>query len=170
MEIIKNFGINPYLLGAQVINFLILFFLLKKFAYKPILSMLDKRKSIIEKGLKDAKESQIAFEKAIEEEKKILKKAQSVSEKILSDSRDQAEVIADEMKVQTKNRIDQMLKESKNEMERRGVQMEKTLAVSSGKLAVEMVEKFLSDMIDKKDQENAIKKLSEKIKEQNKDL
>jgi F-type H+-transporting ATPase subunit b len=48
--LITNFGVDWKLLLAQVVNFAILFFLLKKFAYKPILDVLRKRKGEIEEG------------------------------------------------------------------------------------------------------------------------
>ena len=48
MEIIKQFGINPILLAAQVVNFIVLLFIFKKLLYKPILKVLDERKKKIE--------------------------------------------------------------------------------------------------------------------------
>lgn len=49
-ELIRNFGIDWKLLLAQVVNFAVLFFLLKKFAYKPVLAMLRKRTEEIKEG------------------------------------------------------------------------------------------------------------------------
>ena len=49
-EFITHFGIDWRLFLAQVVNFFLLLFLLKKFAYKPILVMLAKRRREIEKG------------------------------------------------------------------------------------------------------------------------
>lgn len=49
-DLIRNFGIDWKLLLAQVVNFAILFFLLKKFAYKPVLAILRKRTDEIKKG------------------------------------------------------------------------------------------------------------------------
>ncbi|MDO8573151.1 MAG: F0F1 ATP synthase subunit B [Candidatus Daviesbacteria bacterium] len=56
MEILNQFGINPVLLLAQVVNFLVLLFILKKFLYKPILKVLGERKQKIEDSLKNAEE------------------------------------------------------------------------------------------------------------------
>ena len=50
-ELIRNFGIDWKLLVAQVVNFAILFFLLKKFAYGPVLEILRKRRDEIKKGI-----------------------------------------------------------------------------------------------------------------------
>ena len=49
-ELFRNFGVDWRLLIAQVVNFSILFFLLKKFAYRPILDVLRKRADEIKKG------------------------------------------------------------------------------------------------------------------------
>ena len=72
MEIVDHFGLDPYLFGAQVINFLIIFYLLKRFLYKPVLEILRKREREIAEGLKQAEEGKILLEKAQEKEKEIL--------------------------------------------------------------------------------------------------
>jgi len=50
-ELIKHFGIDWRLLLAQAVNFLILLWVLKRYAYGPILEILRKRRIEIEKGL-----------------------------------------------------------------------------------------------------------------------
>ena len=52
MELLKDFGFDPILLTAQIINFLIVLVVLKKFMYKPVLDMLKKRENDIKKGIK----------------------------------------------------------------------------------------------------------------------
>ncbi len=48
---IEKFGIDWRLLAAQAVNFFILFFLLAKFVYRPVISLLEKRRKRIEEGL-----------------------------------------------------------------------------------------------------------------------
>jgi len=48
----EKLGIEPTLLLAQILNFLIIAFVLTKILYKPILQLLDKRKKTIEEGLR----------------------------------------------------------------------------------------------------------------------
>src|SRR3989344_4187499 len=50
-DLLHNFGVDWKLLLAQVVNFAILFFLLKKFAYAPVLAMLRKRREEIKAGI-----------------------------------------------------------------------------------------------------------------------
>src|SRR5437773_3614729 len=100
---------------AQIINFFILFYLLKLISYKPILQILEKRRKEIQDGLLQAEEERNALEKALEEEKKILKKAQVEAQKILSDAKNQADHISADMKTQTKNQVAQILKEAEEQ-------------------------------------------------------
>jgi len=87
MELIENFGLNPILLGAQIVNFLIILFILKKFLYKPILTTLEKRKATIKEGLDKTEEVRIRLEETIEKEKRILRTAQEQARKILDEAR-----------------------------------------------------------------------------------
>src|SRR5216117_3381702 len=89
-QLINNFGINTYLLIAQIVNFLIILYLLKRFAYKPIMELLEKRRKTIEEGEKNAAKAEKALQEATEKEKEILRKAQNESKKILSDANKQS--------------------------------------------------------------------------------
>ena len=57
-ELIQNFGLDWRLLLAQAVNFFILLFLLKRFAYGPILNALKTRKTKIEEGIRFGKEAE----------------------------------------------------------------------------------------------------------------
>lgn len=50
----EAFGVDGWKLGFQVINFLVLLFLLNRFLFKPVLARLDERSAKIGKGLEDA--------------------------------------------------------------------------------------------------------------------
>ncbi len=58
MELLNTLGINGWLLLWQIILFLVLLFLLKTFAYGPILQALDERETRLKKGLTDAKRAE----------------------------------------------------------------------------------------------------------------
>jgi F-type H+-transporting ATPase subunit b len=57
-EFVRNFGIDGKLLLAQAANFIILLFLLKRYAYGPLLKMMKDRKAEIEKGIRFKEESE----------------------------------------------------------------------------------------------------------------
>lgn len=104
MDILNQFGINPILLLAQIVNFALLLFILKKFLYKPILHVLEQRKKKIEESLKNAEEiekklAQIAGREsaailaAAGEGEKMIKEAGQESSRIIEDANKSAERI-----------------------------------------------------------------------------
>lgn len=87
MEILKNFGFEPGLFFAQIVNFLILAYLFKRYLYKPILRVLRDREQKIKKGLEDAEASQKKLEDAENERDEILKVASSEAQKMLDETK-----------------------------------------------------------------------------------
>src|SRR5690348_3422277 len=135
MEILKTFGIEPTLLIAQIVNFLIILFLLQKFAFKPILKMLNERKKTIAEGVKSAENARLALEEAIEKEKKLLKTAQQEAQVILADARKQSDEFIAGSREEAKKQVEQMLKEAKDKINQDSRELEKRLAVSAASLA-----------------------------------
>ena len=75
----------------QIVNFLILLFVLKKFLYKPILGMLEKRREMIEKSMKDAERIEGEMARIKEARDEILRRANGEAEKLIQEGRDLAE-------------------------------------------------------------------------------
>ncbi|MDO8425762.1 MAG: hypothetical protein Q7T01_04625 [bacterium] len=57
-DLLTKLGIDWRLLIAQLVNFLVLFFLLKKLLYKPVLGMLEQRRATIAQGIARAREAE----------------------------------------------------------------------------------------------------------------
>ena len=72
MEVLAKLGIDWKLLIAQAVNFLVLLWILRRYAYGPILRVLEARTARIEQGLKDAQASELKLQSAADEEKKLL--------------------------------------------------------------------------------------------------
>lgn len=91
MSGIASLGVDPKLLIAQAINFLILLLLLNKFLYKPIVQLLQDRKNKIAEGIKYADEAKIELEKAKIEARKVVSEAIEEAQKIQNESKKTAE-------------------------------------------------------------------------------
>jgi F-type H+-transporting ATPase subunit b len=163
MEIIKNFGIEPVLLIAQIVNFLIIAFILKKLLYKPVLEVLKKRKDEIKDGLKQAEESKLALEKALEEEKKILKKAQDQARKILDDAKNQSILTAQEIEEKTRAQSEKILEESRKQIEEEVKMAEKRLTSNVNKLSIDILKKSLKETFTGKDEDMLIDRAVKEI-------
>ncbi len=167
MEIIKEFGLDPILLGAQVINFLIILFLLKKFLYKPLLEMLSKREDAIKEGIKQAEEGRLTLERALDEEKNILKLAQNQARKILSESREQAYISSKQIEETTRKQAEKILSEARDQITEETKQAEKILSEKVFELSSELVKKTLNELISEKDEKMLIEKAIRKLKDKN---
>lgn len=132
MEIVKEFGINPILLLAQIVNFTILLFLLKKFLYKPILKVLEERKTKIAKSLKQAEEIEKRLEQSTMEQEKVLNKARSEANQIVSQSKKEAKELSEKTVEQAKVVVTEMLEKNqerlKLEKEQMMIEVKKDLA------------------------------------------
>lgn len=109
MEALANLGIDWKLLLAQVVNFAILLWILKRYAYKPMLQMLDERTSKIERGLLDAEAAQVKLREMEEKEKAVLSEARAEAKKILAET-DEAAKKRDAMKTaETEEQVKKLL-------------------------------------------------------------
>ena len=91
MEALDSLGIDWKLFIAQVVNFLILLFILRKLLYQPLLKLFDERSQKIEKGLKDAETSSKSLEYAEKEAETIRQNAYKEANEILANSKKEAD-------------------------------------------------------------------------------
>jgi len=91
MEVLSKFGINPVLLVAQIVNFLIILFIVKKYALKPILKMLKDRETTIKNGLQQAEDAKKLLEDTAEKERDVLKKAHTQARELLDEAKKDGE-------------------------------------------------------------------------------
>lgn len=164
MDFFKNLGFDPVMLGAQILNFLIIFYLLKRFMYKPVLDMLKKREDAIKEGVKQAEDSKKALENALLEEKKILVKAQDEAKKIIEDSKLAAIETSREIEDNTKKETERMLLEAKAQIEQESKNVEAKLSEKISILAADMLTKSLSGMFGEKEQKQIVNKALKEIK------
>lgn len=131
MELITKLGIDWKLLLAQIVNFLILLAILRAFAYKPVLQMLERRRKMIEKGVTDAKKSEELLHeieqtkaKAIDQmqERSLLmkeraaKEAEIVRQSILESARMEAAGIVEKAKREIMQEKEKMMAEARREL------------------------------------------------------
>ena len=167
MEIIKNFGINPYLLGAQIINFLILFYLLKRFAYKPILKLLEDRRKTIEESLINADKTKKILDEAFKKEKEILKNAEKTTDQMLKDTKNEAFNILEDARNNAKKDAEKLLIEARHQIDVEFKDAEKKLATKTYILALNMLKNSLLDTFSETLQKEAIEKFVKSTKLKN---
>lgn len=164
MNFLSDFGVQPILLAAQVVNFLILLFILKKFLYGPILNVLEKRKKTIEQSLKNAEEIERRLLKTEEDRERILLRAAEDSQKMLDETKKEIALMKEESRAQTQQHSEAILRKGQE-----ALKMEQDRMMSEARsrlldLAIVLFHKVTGKAITKDDQkkifEQEIKHLS----------
>lgn len=157
MEILHNFGFDPKLFAAQILNFLLILFVMRRFFYKPILEMLHKRQKSIEEGIEKAKAAQELFEKTAEKEKEVLKKAESTAKKIIAEVKEQRDQMLKTAEIDAKKQAEVILNEAREQIMYEAKETEKRLANHIAELSVNILQKSLTGIFSKKEQDLILK-------------
>ncbi len=75
MDALSKLGIHPLLLIAQIVNFIILLWLLHRFLYKPLLKLFQSRTAKIQEGIKTAEDLKRQAQESESQQKKHLEEA-----------------------------------------------------------------------------------------------
>ena len=167
MEFLKTLGFDPYLLGAQILNFLIIFYLLKRFLYKPVMDMIKKREETIAEGLKQSELAQGALDKALMEEKNILVKAQQQAKEIVEDARLKSLDTAKEIEESAKKQAENLILQAKQTIEQESKDAENRLTQKISIVASDLLTKALQGVFTEKEQKQIISKTLSNIKKAN---
>ena len=145
------------LLFWTVLIFLVLVFLLAKFAWKPILKMVEERTKNIEDALNSAENAKKEMAGLKAENEQIMKEARAERDKIVREAREMKDKIIEESKETAKAEADKILAQARKliDDEKRAAMNELKNQVAS--LSIEIAEKILTkELSDKKKQAELI--------------
>ncbi len=143
MEILTNFGVQPTLLIGQIVNFLIILFVLKKFFFGKIVNALEERKSKIEESLKNADLIETKLAETEEKSAKIIEKAQNDAQKIVTEAKANAQATLDTASIEAKKTIDATVLAAQKEIEAQKDKMKEELQEETLALITEVAKKVL---------------------------
>ncbi|MFA5872007.1 MAG: F0F1 ATP synthase subunit B [Parcubacteria group bacterium] len=158
-ELLTKLGIDWKLLVAQIINFLVLLFVLYKFAYRPLLAMLEKRTKKIEQGLKDAELSHKQLEESEKRQAEVLHKARLEAKDIVEKAREQAEKGRSEIVAESKTQSDKLISDARAQIEQEKQKMFSEIKSEIGGLVVAATEKIIDEKLSSEKDKNLIEKV-----------
>ena len=156
--------LDPGLFIWTIITFMVLFFVLAKFAWKPLLNMLKDREDMIRSSLDDAKKAKVELERLNEESEAIMAKARSEAQTILADGKTAAEKVKEETVAKAKAQANKIREDAEKQ-----IQVEKDKAIADIKqevvnislsVAEKLIRKNLSDTDNKALIEESLKKVN----------
>lgn len=159
MEALANLGIDWKLFLAQAINFLVLLFILRRYAYKPMLEFLEKRSDRIEQGLRDAEAAQAKLAQMEAKEKETLVAARNEARAIVSAAEEAAKKRDTERLAETEAKTKRFLEDARVKIEE---EKQKVLAEAKQEIAEVValsVEKILKEKVDASKDKELIEKM-----------
>ncbi len=148
----EGLGINLGYLLVQIFNFGIMFVVLKEWAYKPILSMLEERRATIAQGLEDARVAAEARANAEQEAQKILADAQAKAAETVRAASERADEAAKEIKAAAEAEAAKIIERAHVEAEQEKERVLAELRPQVAALAISAAQKLVGEALDEKRQ------------------
>jgi F-type H+-transporting ATPase subunit b len=156
-------GLDPKLLITQAVAFLILVAIMGKFVYPVLIKAIDDRRDSIEAGLKEAKESQEALEKAEANVADMLAAARKDADDILARTHQESVAMISEAEGKAKQRAEQIVADARAQLGIDVAKAREALKRDTIELVALATERVIGEKLDdKKDAELVKKALAEK--------
>lgn len=148
-----------------LIAFLSVFFVLKKFAWKPILNTLNERETGIAESIAAAEKLKKEMGQMQAENEKIMAEARAERAAMLKEAKETRDSIINKAKDDTKLIADRMIAEAQQQIQQQKMAALTEVKNEIGKLAVEVAEKVIRKQLATEDSQNEYAKmLAEEIK------
>ncbi|MEX0630974.1 MAG: F0F1 ATP synthase subunit B [Chloroflexota bacterium] len=157
MEFFQAFGVDIWKLGFQIVNFLLLLYLLNRFLFKRVLRLLDERQSRISQGLEDAETAARDRELARAERVAAMAEARRESEAMVQRAAKTAEATSAEILAQARASAEQITTRAREEI---SAEKDRALAEIRGEvadLALEAAGKLIGAEMDAPTQRRLVK-------------
>lgn len=145
-DLIRQFGIDARILLAQIINFLVLLFLLRRFAYRPLLRMMQKRREEIAKGVRFTADAEKRLFEINALKERTLRDAREEGIGIIKRSEQVGEVRKDELLEEANKKTESIVEAARKKIKEEEMQMKDNVLKSAEELVRLAVGRVLGKM------------------------
>ena len=155
--------LDPGLFVWTIITFMVLFFVLAKFAWKPLIKMLQEREEMIRDSLDDAEKAKTELEHLNEESEAIMTKARAEAQTILANGKAAAEKVKEDTIAKAKEQAKKIIKKTEKQ-----IQIEKDKAIADIKqevvnLSLSVAKKLINKNLNDADNKSLIEETLKKV-------
>lgn len=150
-QLLENFSLDLFV--KQTILFLLLIFLMVKFAWKPIMSALNEREEGIQGALDAAENAKKEMASLQADNEKLLKEARAEREAMLKEAREMKTKMIDDAKVEAKDAADKMVAQAQAAIEAERKSAIADLKGQVATLSVEIAEKVVKNELSDKEKQ-----------------
>jgi F-type H+-transporting ATPase subunit b len=143
-SITERFGLEPKYIVMQVISFLVVLFVLYKFAIKPVTATMEERTRKIETGIRDAEEMHAKLAAAQQESAVIVRQANTEASRIIEDARKSAKEYLDRQTLEATSKASDLLAKAQQAIELEHRKMLADARTEISRLVVTTTERVLA--------------------------
>lgn len=148
-ELVTSLGINPSLLIAQLINFILLFILIYLFGYKRILAMLDERSRRVREGLEKADQIKQQAADADKAFRTQMDSARREAQNLITQASQMGERVKEEAREEAKKEAAILITRARHEIQRERDETVESLRREFAEIAILAAEKVIQQRLDK---------------------
>jgi F-type H+-transporting ATPase subunit b len=154
---------DPGLAIWTIVTFLVLLWLLARFAWRPLLRALESRQETIRKSLEDARKAREEMEALGKESQRILRQAHADAEEIVAGSRAEAEKLREEIRQKAREDAEAVVRESRLRIETETARALRQVRGEIADLSIEIASKLIGRNFTKEDQSALIEETLREI-------
>jgi F-type H+-transporting ATPase subunit b len=155
--------LEPGVIGWAWVTFAVLLFLLYKFAWKPILSTIDKREKTIQASLDNSEKANEDAQALLEKHEKMIKDAEQEAQRLIKENREATEKSRQEIVRQARESADGMVQKAKSEIEKEKDAALLSLRSEIADLAIAATKKIIDESIDESKHRSLVDEFIQKI-------
>lgn len=158
LDILGRIGFDWQVALANLINFLIIFWILKRYAFKPIQEVIAKRRKEIDTGLDQAQEAETELMMAKQKAEGIISEAKQEANTLVSSAKERGDVLVADAQSKATTEHDRIIADGKALAQKELESAEQELEKKAATLVVDGVKKILGDTITEEQNETITKK------------
>ena len=149
----ETFGFQPQIFLSQVVSFLIVAFLLYKFAYGPVQKVLDERRKTIADGLASAEKMRAELAAAETKVQQVLRDAGAKADGVVAEARQAAESVAQRKTQEAAGEAQKIIEAARAATKLEADQIKTELKQEFGRLIVATTAKVTGKVLSADDQQ-----------------
>ena len=146
MDALGRFNIHWEMLAAQLVNFLVVAFVIWRFLLRPVMATMKSRREKIAQGLADADAARSSLAAASAEREKVLQQASADAYRLLENARDEAERLRAASLERAGRDADRLIAEARVVMELERRDMERAIQGLSLELSGRILESAMEGL------------------------
>lgn len=163
IQSLEVISVNLWDIVASLLNLLILFWLVKKFLFKPVQNILAKRQAEIDEHYEKASEAEMSADENKKKWEETLSTARDTADSILSDATENAKFRGEKIVEDAKLRAESIVRQAEAEAELEYKKASDSIKREIVSVSQKLTEKMLKREIDTEDHHNLIDSFIEEI-------